>query len=89
MTSQGTPEFWASYRALPPKIKQAARRAYQKFLDNPAHPGLHLERLRSNRQAWSVRVNQNYRAVALRFEGDAWLWIWIGNHETFDREFPE
>ena len=89
MTSRGTPDFCLAYRALPSELKLAARRAYQKFSENPAHPGLRLERLRSNPRAWSVRVTQNCRAVALRFEDDAWVWIWIGSHQDFDREFPE
>src|ERR1017187_5774763 len=28
---------------------------------------------------------RDYRAVAQRFEGDVWVWIWIGSHKEFDR----
>jgi len=86
--SRGTPEFWAAYRSLPPEARLAAQQAYKKFSENPAHPGLHLERLRSNPLAWSVRVTRGYRAVALRYQQDTWIWIWIGSHRDFDREFP-
>ena len=64
MTSRGTADFWRSYRDLPRNIQEAARLTYRKFRENPAHPSLHLERLRSDPRAWAVRVSLNYRAVA-------------------------
>jgi hypothetical protein len=87
VTSRGTAQFWQLYGELPPEIQAAARKAYVRFLQNPAHPGLRLERLRSDLRAWSVRITRDYRAVALR-RGDDWLWLWIGTHKEFDREFP-
>ena len=87
MTSRATPKFWQLYHELPPRIPNAARETYQSFLDNPAHPGLRLERLKSDPRAWSVRITRNYRAVAFR-RGDDWLWLWIGTHQQFDRQFP-
>lgn len=87
MTSRGSGDFWKLYRELPPQVQTAARKAYQVFFDNPAHPGLRLERLRSDRRAWSVRISRDYRAVALR-AGNDWLWLWIGTHKDFDRKFP-
>ena len=87
MTSRGTPLFWQLYRELPRAVQEAARSAYRKFRDDPAHPSLRLERLRSDLRAWSVRLTLNYRAVALR-QGDQWIWVWIGNHREFDRRFP-
>lgn len=88
MRSLGTPEFWRSYGKLPTAVRDAARVAYKKFLQNPAHPSLQLERLRSDPRFWSVRVTRDFRAVAQRLEGDAWIWIWIGDHKGFDRQFP-
>ena len=88
MTSRGTQGFWQAYRALPASIKDAVRSAYKRFREDPAHPSLHLERLRSDPRFWSVRVSRDYRAVALRMEGDIWVWFWIGSHQAFDRQFP-
>jgi len=87
VTSRATGSFWQLYRELPRDVQEAARLAYRKLRKNPAHPGLRLERLRSDARAWSVRVTLNYRAVALR-QGDEWIWVWIGNHQEFDRRFP-
>ncbi len=74
MISRATSQFWQLYRALPPDVRAAARKAYEKFLENPAHPSLRLERLRSDRRAWSVRITRDYRAVALR-SGEEWVWL--------------
>jgi hypothetical protein len=87
--SRGIPAFWNAYHALPDGIKEAARSAYRKFCENPAQPSLQLERLRSDPRFWSVRVTRDYRAVAQRFEGNAWVWVWIGSHKDFDRQFPK
>jgi len=87
VTSSGTAEFWLAYRKLSPEIKAAARRAHQKFLPNPAHPSLHLERLRSDTRFWSVRVTSDHRAVAQRLSESTWVWVWIGPHKEFDRRF--
>jgi len=87
VTSRGATQFWELYRALPPEIQAATRKAHAIFLQNPAHSGLRLERLKSDSRAWSVRITRDYRAVALR-SGDNWLWFWIGTHREFDRKFP-
>jgi hypothetical protein len=85
--SRATSQFWELFRALPPDVRAAARKAYGKFSENPAHPSLRLERLRSDHRAWSVRITRDYRAVALR-SGQEWVWLWIGDHREFDRSFP-
>jgi hypothetical protein len=85
--SRASSQFWELYGALPPDVRAAARKAYEKFSENPAHPSLHLERLRSDRRAWSVRITRDYRAVALR-SGEEWVWLWIGDDQEFDRRFP-
>lgn len=88
MISRGTEDFWRLYYGLPPLIRAAACNAFQRFRENPAHPSLQLERLRSDKRAWSVRVTRNYRAAARRYDDD-WVWFWIGSHEEFDRYFPK
>jgi len=89
MKSLGTPNFWKAYRGLPAEIKSAARAAHKKFVSQPSHPSLQLERLRYDPRFWSVRVTRDYRAVAKRGVGDVWVWVWIGSHQDFDRQFPE
>ena len=71
MISRGAPEFWQRYQELPTEIQAATRKAYRLFNRDPAHPGLRLERLRSDPRAWSVRVTRDIRAVAFR-RGEDW-----------------
>jgi len=87
LKSRCTDDFWRLYRGIPLELKSAARRAYRKFASDPAHPSLHLERLRGDTRFWSVRVTRDYRAVAQRFDSDLWVWVWIGPHKEFDRKF--
>jgi len=88
VSSRGTSDTWKLYWALPEEVRTAARATYKKFQQNPAHPSLQLERMRSDSRFWSIRVTRDYRAVAQRFPGDTWIWVWIGSHRDFDRQFP-
>ena len=65
MTSRRTAEFWQFYQALPERIQAVTRKAYQIFRENPAHPALRLERLKSDPRAWSVRYNAKISGCGL------------------------
>ena len=87
MNSVATRRFWNLYHALPVEVRTQAREAFQRFTADPTHPGLSLERLRSDPNSWAVRVSRSYRAVA-RKQGETMIWYWIGTHADFDRQFP-
>ena len=69
MISRTRPSFWRAYAALDPRIKLAARQAYQLFAENPEHPSLRFKKLQGYANVWSVRINEQYRAVGER-DGD-------------------
>ncbi|MEG3976531.1 hypothetical protein QUB70_27700 [Microcoleus sp. A003_D6] len=81
MKSLTTSDFWKAYGALSPQIKQQARKTYQLWKENPFHPSLHFKKVGKN--LYSVRITQNYRALALKKEED-YYWIWIGSHDEYD-----
>jgi plasmid maintenance system killer protein len=56
------------------------------FDRDPGHPSLRFKKLQGRDDIWSVRVNEQYRAVGVR-SGDTIQWIWIGNHNEFDSLF--
>jgi hypothetical protein len=87
MKSQTLPSFWKLYRKLPAKVRQAAREAYRHFLADPSHSGLRFERLFNDPRFWSVRITRSHRAVGI-LQGDTITWVWIGDHQAFDRAFP-
>lgn len=86
MISRVRPSFWRAYGTLDPQVRAAARRAYQLFEQDPAHPSLRFKKLAGYEQVWSVRINEKYRAVGER-RGDTVAWAWIGSHNDFDKLF--
>ena len=86
MNSLTRPSFWRCYAALDVTAKEAARRGYRLFVENPMHPSLRFKKLGGYEQIWSVRVNEQYRAVGERRGENIW-WVWIGTHNEFDQLF--
>ena len=86
MKSLTRPSFWRAYQSLDPRVRDAARKAYHLFTENPDHPSLRFKRLAGYENIWSVRINEQYRAVGER-TGDSIVWVWIGSHNDFDNRF--
>jgi hypothetical protein len=82
--SRVTPRFWAAYREVRPEIREAARRAYRLFLENPRHPSLQFKKVHDRDPIYSVRVSLGYRALRL-LDDDEIAWFWIGTHAGYDR----
>jgi hypothetical protein len=78
--------FWRAYGGLDERTKVAARAAYRLFAANPDHPSLRFKKLKGYENVWSVRINEQYRAVGER-NGDVIEWAWIGSHNDFDSRF--
>jgi hypothetical protein len=74
--------FWEQFNRLPKNIQVTARRRFSLWRREPFHPSLHFKRI--GKGVWSVRINDDYRAMALR-ERDEIIWFWIGPHATYDR----
>lgn len=86
MKSLTRPSFWRAYDGLGPQVREAARRAYALFAENPDHPSLRFKKLAGYEQVWSVRISEQYRAVGAR-ERDTIVWVWVGSHNDFDKLF--
>lgn len=86
MKSRARPSFWRAYASLSGPNCRAARRAYTLFTENPNHPSLRFKKLGGYEDVWSIRVNEQYRAVGER-KGDTIIWAWIGTHNEFDKLF--
>jgi hypothetical protein len=86
MNSVTRPSFWRAYAGLDPRVKVAARQAYRLFSENPDHPSLRFKKLQGYDNIWSVRINEQFRAVAER-KGETVEWAWIGSHNEFDSKF--
>jgi hypothetical protein len=86
VNSRTRPSFWRAYGRLNEPIRQAVRRAYALFAKNPNHPSLRFKKLGGYANVWSVRINEQYRAIGER-HGDDIVWVWIGTHNEFDNMF--
>ena len=86
MKSSATSEFWQLYRKSPERVRQAARRTYQLWKENPRAPRLRFKKVRN---AYSIRIGTTgYRAIAIDAT-DGFLWIWIGPHDAYERLLKE
>ncbi|PYK50668.1 MAG: hypothetical protein DME51_05150 [Verrucomicrobia bacterium] len=86
MKSFARPSFWRAYERLDDKTREAARKAYRLFQQDPSHPSLQFKKLGRYEHIWSVRISAQYRAVGER-RGDTISWGWVGNHNEFDKLF--
>ena len=84
MKSRTTSAFRRLFSSLPVEIREHARTAYQLFVADPYHPGLHFKRVHDKKPIFSARVGRSYRAVGLREETDVIVWFWIGPHEQYE-----
>jgi len=84
--SKVRPSFWRAYDRLAPAIKACAKSAWKLFERDPHHPSLRFKKLQAHDNLWSVRINEQYRAVGVR-SGDTIEWIWVGTHNEFDNLF--
>lgn len=83
MKSFTSRQFRGMFANLPQDVQVRARRAYQLFRRNPAHPGLNFKKVEGQRDIYSVRVLLGYRAVG-QMDGDDIVWFWIGPHARYD-----
>jgi hypothetical protein len=82
MRSKARRSFWEYFKALPMPIQEAARAKYALWHRDPFHGSVQFKELRPN--LWSVRINDNYRALARR-DGELVVWFWIGTHRDYER----
>ena len=63
MTHKTTKRFQDLLHDLPPQIQSTAKEKFKLLKENPGHPSLHFKKVG---KFWSVRINDNYRALAVR-----------------------
>lgn len=66
-------------------MQKAADKSFSLLRDNPSHPSLHFKRVG---RFWSARIGLRYRVLAVE-EEDLLLWVWIGDHATYERLISE
>ena len=85
MTSKRTRRFKQLYRLLSPETRKLTKQNYLLWKSNPSHPSLHFKCIHPKHlNIWSVRIGDNYRALAL-WETETVEWFWIGNHREYEK----
>lgn len=69
MKHRRTPQFRKAFEALPPEVKDQARKTFLLFQENMSHPSLRIEKLEGYPGVWSGRISQQYRWT-FHFETD-------------------
>lgn len=80
MNSRTTARFWGCYERLPERIQRLALKSFALWNLNPRHRSLRFKEV--GPRLWSVRVGQEYRALAA-FDGTTYVWFWIGTHDEY------
>jgi hypothetical protein len=75
-------DFWVCHSALPSAIQKSASEKFKLWKEQPFNSSLHFKQLIG--EVGSVRINQNYRALARR-NGNLIVWFWIGTHAEYDQ----
>jgi Txe/YoeB family toxin of Txe-Axe toxin-antitoxin module len=64
-------KFWDLLAALPQNIQELAHKQYRLYKTDPDHASLELKPLKYTKNpVWSVRITDNYRALAIRTVDD-------------------
>jgi hypothetical protein len=85
-----TRDFRALFDQLPANIQNHAKKAFQLFLENPAHPSLRNHKLEETKTGQhrpgsrSVAISIHYRAIYVT-EENMNVWYWIGSHADYDK----
>lgn len=81
MTSKTQENFWRCLESLPTGVQDQARERFRLWQKDAFDAALHFKPVMG--EVWSVRVNQQYRALGRR-KGSLIVWFWIGSHAEYD-----
>jgi mRNA-degrading endonuclease RelE of RelBE toxin-antitoxin system len=77
------PHFLKLFKKLPPFIREKAIKAFKSFEESFSR-GLNLEKIKGYDTLYSIRIDDNYRALGNKV-GDTMYWEWIGPHDEYMR----
>lgn len=86
MQLSASPRFTRAYKALPQEAKETVQKALRLFMENPRHPGLHFEKLKSSNYR-TIRPDRGKYRIVLRGEGSSFELVDVDRHEVVDRKY--
>ena len=85
MRYKRTPEFREDFDALPEKIKEKVKKAFELFQQDDHHPSLHTKKIKGTTDIFEGRIDRKYR-FTFHYEEDAVVFRKIGPHRVVDEE---
>ncbi len=80
-----TERFQKCLDNLPAQIQELAKKNFILLKANPRHPSLQFKKIG---MFWSIRIGIRHRALATK-DAEGFIWVWIGDHEEYDRLIRE
>lgn len=81
-------DFLTSYAALPRQKQGKVTEFFNKFRNDPMHPGINFEKIEAgiDKNICSVRIDDAYRAIVVRQpESGVFILLWVDHHdEAYD-----
>jgi len=85
LISKTTSRFKHAFEALPKGVQRQARQKYELWQRDLNHPSLHFKLLKGQKDLWSVRIGDHYRALGYFEDKNLFIWTWIGTHEQYNK----
>lgn len=81
-------DFLTAYAALPRQKQGKVTEFFNKFRNDPMHPGINFEKIEAgiDKNICSVRIDDTYRAIVVREpESGVFILLWVDHHdEAYD-----
>jgi superfamily I DNA/RNA helicase len=83
MTIAVSNEFLLAFSSVQKSHQKKVREFFEKFSAHPDSEGIHMEPIQSARDKnfYSVRIDQAYRAVVAKPEPNLYVLMWVDNHD--------
>lgn len=77
-------DFLTAYAALPRQKQGKVTEFFNKFRNDPTHPGINFEKIEAgiDKNICSVRIDDTYRAIVVRQpESGVYILLWVDHHD--------
>ena len=76
-------DFLTAYAAIPRQKQRKVTEFFNKFRNDPTHPGINFEKINEgiDKNICSVRIDDAYRGIVVRErESDVYILLWVDHH---------
>jgi hypothetical protein len=79
-------KFKECERSLSPEIRSLSKAQYKLLKKDPSHPSLRFKKLGGTENEYSVRVNDDFRALGTKIpKFGVIVWYFVGDHKMYEK----